>query len=201
MRFSRLGLGIATILMLLNVPSYAANKYGCIYSVDPWDHIVKDTENKCVRTPWWTADKDTPECGATVVEQIAAPTRCEKTTLGTDTLFDFNRTDLKEQGRHRLDQLSSEISRAERVVNIKIIGHTDAKGSDTYNMHLGQRRAETVANYLAYKQVPARKIVTSSMGESQPVAPNILPNGKDNPIGRAQNRRVEITTITEMCHE
>jgi OOP family OmpA-OmpF porin len=199
-KLHKLGLGLAASMMLFAaLPAHAINKYGCIYAVDPWDKIVKDPYGRCIRTPWWTAEKDVPECGAVAVEP--APPQCEKITLGTDTLFDFDRSELKPRGRARLDQLASDIKRAERVSAVKIVGHTDSKGSDAYNMRLGQRRADTVASYLSSRNVPGGKIRTSSMGESQPVAPNTLPNGKDNPEGRAQNRRVEVTTVTEQCRE
>lgn len=77
-----------------------------------------------------------------------------KITLGTDTLFDFDRSELKPRGRARLEQLASDINRAERVSTVKIVGHTDAKGTDAYNMRLGQRRADTVASYLASAMSP-----------------------------------------------
>ena len=199
-KLHKLSLGLAASMMLFAaLPAHAINKYGCIYAVDPWDKIVKDPYGRCIRTPYWTPEKDVPECGATVVEQ--PPAQCEKITLGTDALFDFDRSNLKPAGRSRLDQLASDINRAERVSQVKIVGHTDAKGTDAYNMRLGQRRADTVASYLASRNVPGAKISTSSRGESQPVAPNTLPNGRDNPEGRALNRRVEVTTLTEMCRE
>lgn len=199
-KLHKLSLGLAASMMLFAaLPAHAINKYGCIYAVDPWDKIVKDPYGRCIRTPYWTPEKDVAECGAVVVE--APPPQCEKITLGTDTLFDFDRSELKARGRTRLDQLASDINRAERVSTVKIVGHTDSKGSDAYNMRLGQRRADTVASYLVSRSVPAGKVATNSMGESQPVAPNTLPNGRDNPEGRAQNRRVEITTVTEMCRE
>ncbi|MBL8259374.1 MAG: OmpA family protein [Candidatus Competibacteraceae bacterium] len=200
-KLHKLGLGLAASVMLFAaLPAHAINKYGCIYAVDPWDKIVKDPYGRCIRTPWWTPEKDVPECGGAVAVEPAPP-QCERITLGTDTLFDFDRSELKPRGRARLDQLASDINRAERVSTVKIVGHTDAKGTDAYNMRLGQRRADTVASYLASRNVTAGKLTTSSMGESQPVAPNTLPNGRDNPEGRAQNRRVEITTLTEMCRE
>lgn len=200
-KLHKLGLGLAaSIVLFAALPAQAqVNKYGCIYAVDPYGVIVKDPYGRCIRTPWWTPEKDVPECGAVAVEP--APPQCEKITLGTDTLFDFDRAELKPRGRARLDQLASDINRAERVSNVKIVGHTDSKGTDAYNMRLGQRRADTVASYLASRNVAAGKLRTSSMGESQPVAPNTLPNGRDNPEGRAQNRRVEITTVTETCRE
>ncbi len=200
-KLHKLSLGLAASMMLFAaLPAHAINKYGCIYAVDPWDKIVKDPYGRCIRTPWWTAAKDVPECGATVAVEPAPP-QCEKITLGTDTLFDFDRADLRPGGRAKLDEVSSHIRQAERVSTIKVVGHTDSKGTDAYNMRLGQRRADTVASYLVSRNVPGGKIAATSMGESQPVAPNTLPNGKDNQAGRAQNRRVEITTLTEICRE
>jgi OOP family OmpA-OmpF porin len=200
-KLHKLSLGLAASMVLFAaLPAQAQiNKYGCIYAVDPYGVIVRDPYGHCIRTPFWTPEKDAAECGAVVV--TPPPPQCEKITLGTDTLFDFDRANLKPGGRARLDQLGSDINRAERVSTVKVVGHTDSKGTDAYNMRLGQRRADTVAGYLVSRNVPGGKIAASSMGESQPVAPNTLPNGKDNPEGRAQNRRVEITTITETCRE
>ena len=200
-KLHKLGLGLAaSVVLFAALPAHAANKYGCIYAVDPWDRIVKDPYGRCIRTPYWTADKDVAECGGGAPVEPAQPT-CEKVTLGTDALFAFDRYDLKPTGQARLNQLASDINRAERVSTVKVVGHTDSKGTDAYNMRLGQRRADTVASFLGSRNVPAAKIRASSMGESQPVAPNTLPNGRDNPEGRALNRRVEVTTVTDMCRE
>ena len=79
--------------------------------------------------------------------------------------------------------------------SIEIVGHTDSKGTEAYNYRLGQRRADSVAHYLTSRGVPSSVISTNSRGELDPVAPNTLPNGKDNPAGRALNRRVVITVV------
>lgn len=201
-KLTKVSLGLAASMLLLTaLPAQAINKYGCIYAVDPWDRIVKDPYGRCIRTPYWTPEKDVAECGAVAAAEPPPPPQCERITLGTDTLFDFDRSEVRPRGRARLDQLAADLSRAERVSQIKIVGHTDAKGTDAYNMRLGQRRADSVAGYLASQGVPGSKLVTSSMGESQPVAPNTYPDGRDNPEGRQQNRRVEVTTLTEMCRE
>lgn len=68
---------------------------------------------------------------------------------------------------------------------IEITGHTDSTGSAEYNMNLSDRRAASVANYLTSRGV-AQRIITSGVGESNPIASN------DTESGRAQNRRVEI---------
>ncbi|MDT4885035.1 Outer membrane protein A [compost metagenome] len=67
-----------------------------------------------------------------------------------------------------------------------MIGHTDNVGSDHYNQGLSERRAQSVADFLASQGVPADKLTSQGLGESQPVADN------DSDEGRAQNRRVEI---------
>ncbi len=200
-KLHKLSLGLAASMVLFAaLPAHAANKYGCIYAVDPWDKIVKDPYGRCIRTPYWTAAKDVAECGATVAVEPAAP-QCEKITLGTDTLFEFDKYNLKPTGVARLTQLASDINRAEKVTKIKIVGNTDSKGTEEYNYKLGHRRANTVAAFLGEKGVSRSKMAVSSDGELKPVAPNTLPNGKDNPEGRALNRRVDVTTITEMCRE
>ena len=97
-----------------------------------------------------------PACGAEVAVEPAPP-QCETVTLGTDTLFDFDRYNLKPTGRARLTQLASDINRAEKVTKIKIVGNTDSKGTEHITTSLGQRRADTVAAFLAEKGVPRRQ--------------------------------------------
>ena len=73
---------------------------------------------------------------------------------------------------------------------MRIIGHTDSIASQAYNEDLGLRRAESVATFFRDRGVSA-EIMTQSMGETDPVAPNTL-NGADNPDGRYKNRRVNL---------
>jgi outer membrane protein OmpA-like peptidoglycan-associated protein len=69
---------------------------------------------------------------------------------------------------------------------VDIYGHTDSQGDDAYNLALSQRRAQSVASYLASQAVDARRFLVTGVGESQPIASN------GTSAGRAQNRRVEI---------
>ena len=68
-----------------------------------------------------------------------------------------------------------------------VTGHTDSTGSDAYNQTLSLRRADAVAGVLISAGVPAQRVQTRGMGESQPVASN------ETAAGRAQNRRVVLT--------
>ena len=198
-KLNKLSLGLAASMMLFAaLPAHAVNKYGCIYAVDPWDKIVKDPYGNCIRTPYWTAAKNIAECGgvAAVEPPPAAPV-VDTLTLGADAYFDFDKATLKPAGRAKLDKLATDLRRVSSVSSILVVGHTDSKGTDAYNLRLGQRRADSVASYLTAKGVPGKLISTRSMGKADPVAPNTLPNGKDNPAGRALNRRVVIT-VTAM---
>ena len=71
-KLHKLGLGLAaSVVLFAALPAHAANKYGCIYAVDPWDRIVKDPYGRCIRTPYWTADKDVAECGGGQLLDVA----------------------------------------------------------------------------------------------------------------------------------
>lgn len=70
---------------------------------------------------------------------------------------------------------------------VNIAGHTDSRGSASYNMGLSRDRAYSVANYLTARGVSANRINVVAYGESRPVADN------STDYGRQQNRRVELT--------
>ncbi len=72
---------------------------------------------------------------------------------------------------------------------VDVFGHTDSTGSDAYNQALSERRANSVANFLANSGVLRERIATQGYGESQPIATNSTEEG------RAANRRVEIKIV------
>lgn len=75
---------------------------------------------------------------------------------------------------------------------LKITGHTDALGSDTYNIALSQKRAEAVKQFFVDEGVPVAQVETVGFGKTIPLSPNLNPDGTDNPEGRGHNRRAEI---------
>jgi outer membrane protein OmpA-like peptidoglycan-associated protein/tetratricopeptide (TPR) repeat protein len=82
--------------------------------------------------------------------------------------------------------------------SVEIQGHTDSKGSDEYNEKLSLRRANEVKAFLVKKKkIAESRIVVKTFGEKMPAVPNELPNGEDDPEGRARNRRVEFKIITD----
>jgi outer membrane protein OmpA-like peptidoglycan-associated protein len=79
---------------------------------------------------------------------------------------------------------------------IEVSAHTDNLGSDEYNMNLSDKRAKSVVEYLISKGIAAERLQSKGYGETMPVAPNKLENGKDNPEGRAKNRRTEFKVLS-----
>ncbi len=105
-------------------------------------------------------------------------------TLG-NVLFDTGGDTLK-PGADELVSRLSQFLQNHPDIKVRIEGHTDSIGSDSYNQALSQRRAEAVASALETRGVPATRIQAVGRGKSAPVA------GNDTSAGRQQNRRVEI---------
>lgn len=105
-------------------------------------------------------------------------------TFESGLLFDFDSDAVRGAARHNLDELAQSLEKYSET-NLLIVGHTDAVGSDGYNMDLSERRAASAARYLRGQGVD-RNIETAGRGEREPVASN------DSDEGRARNRRVEV---------
>ena len=110
--------------------------------------------------------------------------------LPSDVLFDFDKADIRTDARPVLAKLSDVLKVMEKS-NVSVIGHTDAKGSDTYNDRLSERRAASVKKHLSDLGVIS-SMTTEGKGERVPIAPNQHSNGADDPDGRQKNRRVQI---------
>jgi len=101
--------------------------------------------------------------------------------------FAFDKATLQPSAIDRLTTFSNEVKSSGVAPNtITITGHTDSIGSDAYNQSLSERRANSVADFLASQGLNRAKMQVSGRGESQPVASN------KTKAGRAQNRRVDI---------
>ncbi|WP_067477307.1 OmpA family protein [Actinomadura hibisca] len=111
--------------------------------------------------------------------------------ISSDVLFDFDKATLTDAARRRVSRLAPRLREAGRPV--QVAGHSDAQGDPGYNLRLSKQRAEAVRAELErlLRGTPV-KITAVGHGEDEPVAPNEV-NGKDNPEGRAKNRRVDIT--------
>jgi len=112
--------------------------------------------------------------------------------LSGDVLFDFDKTDILPDAEAILMKVVGVIL-ASKSPTVIISGHTDAKGSEDYNLKLSKRRADSVKAWLVSKGgIQSEIIQTAGFGKARPIAPNARPDGSDDPQGRQKNRRVEI---------
>ncbi len=105
-------------------------------------------------------------------------------TLSGGVLFRSNEATLLPGPSTRLDEVAVALIANGKPVGIE--GYTDSKGSQSRNMDLSQRRAESVRTYLISRGLPAEQVVAKGMGPDRPIADN------SSAEGRANNRRVEI---------
>lgn len=132
--------------------------------------------------------------GAIALSQLPAQEtpRQAIVVLPADVLFDFDKAAIKPDAEAALTRLAAEL-RARNVKQIRIEGHTDARGTPDYNQGLSERRAQAVAQFLAQRGGLGQvRMSPVGLGARQPVAPNETSPGVDDPGGRAKNRRVTI---------
>lgn len=111
--------------------------------------------------------------------------------LDTDKLrFAVDVVELSQEAMDELDVFSEELVLRNENVFIEIQGHTDATGSDAYNLRLGEERAEAVRRYLSNQhEIPLHRMSVISYGESAPIADNSTRED------RAKNRRVSLVVL------
>ncbi len=108
-----------------------------------------------------------------------------KLILNDDVSFDFNSAKVKTSFYSSLDKVNKVLSHYSSS-KITVVGHTDSKGSESYNQRLSERRAEAVKRYLSGGGVNSTRLNTAGYGELQPRDTNATSTG------RARNRRVEL---------
>lgn len=116
--------------------------------------------------------------------------------FNSNVLFGFDRYDLTDDAKLNLNKLSAILTDYPDT-DIEIQGHTDSKGSESYNFDLSVKRANAVKTYLATRSISSRRVTVVGYGESAPEYSN------DSDDGRSQNRRVEflITANEKMRQE
>jgi outer membrane protein OmpA-like peptidoglycan-associated protein len=108
-----------------------------------------------------------------------------KLSIPNDISFDTGRSDIKPNLRPILDQFAQGLSQ-QTSMEVKIVGHTDNKGSDAINNPLSVNRAQSARDYLVGRGVSSSRISIDGRGSREPIADNATE------AGRARNRRIDI---------
>lgn len=99
-------------------------------------------------------------------------------------LFAYDRSDLNDNAKSNLDKLKETLVKYPET-NITVIGHTDSKGTNTYNQTLSENRANSVIAYTSMNGISNTRLTAIGKGETDPIATN------NTAEGSALNRRVE----------
>lgn len=105
--------------------------------------------------------------------------------------FDFDKATIRPESEPTLHEALNVMNNYPGL-RVAIIGHTDSKGNDSYNMKLSHRRAVSVKNWLVDHGVDPSRMTTRGMGETSPLESNRTEEG------RATNRRIEFVPMTEV---
>ncbi|HEX2218545.1 MAG TPA: peptidoglycan-associated lipoprotein Pal [Gemmatimonadales bacterium] len=120
--------------------------------------------------------------------EAAERARALTAELATMINFEFDRADIRSADQGTLDRKAAVLA-ANPNVRLRISGHADDRGSDEYNLALGNRRAAAAKRYLENKGIDGSRIEVVSYGEERPLNP-----GSDE-TAYAQNRRAEFEII------
>ncbi len=130
-------------------------------------------------------DKQAKEIESTVpgakVERVGEGIVVE---FNSNILFAYDKSNLSENSKTNLNKLVTVLNNYPDT-NIELQGHTDSKGSDSYNMNLSQNRAGAVSGFLNSRGISNNRVSIKGFGETVPKYSN------ETADGRTQNRRVE----------
>ena len=139
----------------------------------------------------WTArlaalktDLETSTKGTGVVIEQTADNQLH-VVIPNELSFDTGRSNVKRNLAQVLDKVAEGLKSA-TAASVRVVGHTDATGSEEGNERLSVSRADSVRNHLVGRGVSTTAITTDGRGSREPVADN------GTVAGRAQNRRVEL---------
>jgi outer membrane protein OmpA-like peptidoglycan-associated protein len=110
-------------------------------------------------------------------------------TMPAGITFAFDRSDIQPQFQPVLNQVAQTLEAYPQTL-IDVYGHTDSTGTDAYNQALSERRAQSVADYLAARGVQPVRIATQGYGETR-----LLVDPERTEADRQANRRVEIRIV------
>jgi OOP family OmpA-OmpF porin len=120
-------------------------------------------------------------------------------TLQAETLFDFDKSVLRAEGKSKLDdEVVSKMKEYPQVEVVLVTGYTDRIGTTAYNQRLSQRRADAVKDYLVGQGIEANRVETAAKGEADPIVSCDDVKGKVSGKNRAlveclqPNRRVVV---------
>lgn len=142
----------------------------------------------------WRADVPvapgvTPLPIVATLSEVRAEVTATGVNLREQVQFDFAQATIRPDSYPLLEQIAAILLLHPEIGRVEVQGHTDARGTDVYNLDLSQRRAEAVVAYLVRRGLDPARLVANGYGATRPLATN------DTEEGRTRNRRVQFELI------
>ena len=153
------------------------------------DSIAREQARQdSIRGAMEEAERVQRQAEADSLAALARVTDEVKAALAMMVHFDYDKATIRSDDQAVLDAKVA-VLRANPALSIRITGHCDERGSDEYNLALGNRRANAVKQYLVNQGIDASRIEILSYGEERPISMD------RNDAGWAQNRRAEFEIV------
>ncbi len=147
---------------------------------------IPDIDDRCPDQPG-PAEND----GCPVGDEPLVELETERLSLKDAIHFDTGRDTIRPESSKILDAIAGILAEHPELKKVRVEGHTDNVGSAAYNKDLSQRRAQAVVRALVARKIDPARLVAQGYGFERPIASN------DTALGRAKNRRVEFTILSE----
>lgn len=147
---------------------------------------LADPDDKCPNEPETRNGFEDEDGCADVPPPVFQRVQVKADTIDLDgkVMFETSMSTLRKDSYALLDEVAGLLQANPKILKVRIEGHTDSAGTDAVNLTLSAARAESVRTYLIQKGVAAERLEARGFGESQPIADNGTPEGRET------NRRV-----------
>jgi len=187
---------VHTVLLVVAASGVAASGYGCRKNhppmiVAPLPPAAATPESRARPAGTVSNPEPAPRAGGGLVAtEVGGSHRGAEPPLSSlqDAFFEYDRYDLEVDARASLD-VDARILELHAVANVVLEGHCDERGSEKYNLALGDRRANTARQYLIERGVAPERLRAITYGEERPFSP-----GHD-PDAWAKNRRAHLAVL------
>lgn len=182
------------IVLLLVVAVGCAKKYTKPAETQPAPETPAKKEAMKVETKMETMKVEERVAGRTEVQgeekviESALPAEDLTKSIFKDVLFDYDKYDIKPEARPALDAVAAYLG-SNKGINIVVEGHCDDRGTNEYNLALGERRAKSAKNYLTSLGVSPDRMIIITFGEEKPVCT------AQNEACWQQNRRAHFVIV------
>ncbi len=128
------------------------------------------------------------------MDMVLSPSRvtitADQVAFDGKIYFEYDKATIKQESFNLLDEIAEALEANPQITRVRVEGHTDSKGRDSYNLELSQERADAVRSYLIDVGIDAGRLQAVGKGETE-----LLIKPDDTDEKRARNRRVEFDIV------